>query len=324
VGDPTTTNIGLAVPLRGSDVGTWDVPINNDMTAIDGLFGGSATISLSSATTIALTTSGASLTPGAGPNQSSNFLLKFTGVLTGNSTIQFSVPGKYVVHNKCTVGTSYVKLAPASGTGNAIGAPDGRKCTVSFDGTDMDYVEEPEVASFLDLCVSTTPAWMNACTVAPYLLANGAIYSTATFPALSARLGSTYGGNGITTFGVPDHQNRAFIPMDFGGNNRITVAGAGIDGTVFGASGGSQNIQSHTHAATVTDPGHTHTTNGTTTVRVLTSAPSGIAGGADTQVTNLSIDAATTRITITNATTGAGSSGNIPPGIVGGMRFIKT
>ena len=47
--DPQTGNIGLAIPLRGSDVGTWDIPVNGDFTAIDGMLGGVATVGLSNA-----------------------------------------------------------------------------------------------------------------------------------------------------------------------------------------------------------------------------------------------------------------------------------
>ena len=39
------------------------------------------------------------------------------------------------------------------------------------------------------------PNWVTACTIPPYLVKDGATYSTATFPALAQLLGSTYGGN---------------------------------------------------------------------------------------------------------------------------------
>ena len=35
--DPLTTNRTLAVPTRGSDVGNWDVPLNNNANALDTL-----------------------------------------------------------------------------------------------------------------------------------------------------------------------------------------------------------------------------------------------------------------------------------------------
>lgn len=330
--DPTTANIGLAVPTRGSDVGTWDVPLNNDMTALDGYQGGVLNLSLAAATTITLTiATGAVLTPGSGPFQSANSLFILSGTLTGNQVIQVQQPGTYRFRNNCTVGTSYVQIKPSTGTGLAVGIPDGEQWHVHFDGINCSLLGLPHVAALIDLCVSTTPAWMNAFTIAPYLLTNGAIYSVATFPVLGGRLGSTFGGNGVTTFGVPDYQNRNFIPMDFGSNNRITVAGAGIDGTTFGATGGSQALQSHNHASpAVIDPGHVHVpTNADRFVvqnstAAFSGTPSG-SGGVDDAFLG-QVATAVTGITLAAnvGTTGSGSSGNIPPGIVGGMRFIKT
>ena len=46
---------------------------------------------------------------------------------------------------------------------------------------------------------------------------------------------------------------------------RITTAGSGIDGTALGATGGVETVTlatsqlpSHTHANTLSDPGHVH------------------------------------------------------------------
>jgi microcystin-dependent protein len=41
-----------------------------------------------------------------------------------------------------------------------------------------------------------------------YVLGDGSVYNIATFPLLGAFLGSTYGGNGTTTFGTPNFGNR--------------------------------------------------------------------------------------------------------------------
>ena len=66
----------------------------------------------------------------------------------------------------------------------------------------------------MSMRVSTTPVWMQACSVAPYLIKDGSLYSTASYPALAQYLGSTYGGNGLTTFGLPDEPARARIGLD--------------------------------------------------------------------------------------------------------------
>ena len=237
--DPVTVNKGLAVPTTGSDVGTWGTVLNTNAAAIDGIIGGFSTISLSVATTFALSTSGASLTPGAGPNQSSNALIKFSGTLTGNVVVQFTVPGFYIVHNQCTVGAFSIKLSPSAGVGNSIGCPPGQKVHVFYDGTDMDYVNTPPVGSALDLHgVSAVPAWMSVCTVLPYLIKDGTVYNFSQYTALANLLGSTFGGNGVTTFAVPDEMNRVRLPVDTGTAARVTSL-SGINGTTMGASGGS-------------------------------------------------------------------------------------
>lgn len=325
--DPTTPNVGLIVPLTGAQVGAWGTAvINANMSALDGYAGGVLNLSLGAATTITLTTATATLTPSAGPYQSANSLIAFSGTLTGNQRIQVAQPGIYRFKNSCTAGTFYIQIAPSTGTGLIVGLPDGETWQVHFDGTNVQLLGLPHVATVLDFCVATTPAWMNAFTQACYLFCNGAVYSTSLFPTLAARLGSTFGGNGVTTFAVPDFQNRNFIPIDFGGNNRITVAGSGIDGTTFGAAGGSQTLQSHNHTSpVVTDPGHTHgLTNSTNVWHNFAGGSLGNAGNSGPQ--DMAVQSATTGITLAAnvGTTGAGSSGNIPPGIVGGMRFIKT
>jgi microcystin-dependent protein len=324
--DPTTVNKGFFVPNTGADVGTWGTVLNTNFAAMDGNFGGFAILALSVGTTFALSNSGASLTPGAGPNQSTNALLKFTGTLSGNNVVQFSVPGFYIIDNRCTVGSFYIQLAPSAGTGTFVGAPPGQKVWVFYDGTNVDYVDQPPVGSAMDLHgVTAIPAWMSACSVLPYLIKDGTTYNVATYPALAAYLGSTFGGNGVTTFAVPDERSRMRMPLDTNGPGsfagRVTALGSGVTGTTMGSSGGNELTQQHTH--TVTDPGHTH---------ALTGGASGIVasggGGANNVApsggftTGALIANATTGITIANF--GSGSSQNMVPTIVSFLPLVKT
>jgi hypothetical protein len=137
--------------------------------------------------------------------------------------------------------------------------------------------------------ISTIP------TVAPASLPAGCIL------LWSGSIGSIPSGfalcNGLN--GTPDLRNRF-------------VVGAGSTYAVD-ATGGSADaiVVSHTHTATVTDPGHNHTpgvgsfitTNGTT-------AYSGGPIGGGTNVTST----ATTGITVANSSTGvSGTNANLPP-----------
>jgi len=335
---PFTVNQYFNTPDTGSLPGSWGTAaVNANMSALDGKLGGFVTISLSSATTMTLTVpAGAAtgLTPGAGPTQSQNALIKFTGTLTGNNTINVTMPGYYIVQNNCASADVYfVKMAPATGAGAAVCAPPGQKVWVYFDGTDVDYVDMPAVGSALDLHTktSTLPVWITNCTIRPYLIKDGSTYSTSSYTALAMLLGSTFGGNGVTTFAVPDERARARIALDtlsvstgtYAG--RLTTAGSGINGTTLGAAGGSEFLQSHLH--TVTDVQHQHGIRGATTVlspAVGTFVPAinpswSSTGGVSFGVTN----STATGITATNAT-GAGSSGNVMPVIVSFIPLIKT
>jgi microcystin-dependent protein len=154
-------------------------------------------------------------------------------------------------------------------------------------------------------------------TTAPsgWLLCYGQAVSRTTYASLFSAISITYGsGDGTTTFNLPDFRGRIAAGQDnMGGSaaSRLTTAVSGVDGTTVGASGGDQRQQSHTHTATVTDPGHNHTF-----------ASVGAAGGAGNiqsgggTVTTPPTSTSTTGISVANSTTGAGSSQNVQPTLV--------
>lgn len=328
--EPITSNRYLIVPNTGDLSGAWGTAaLNPNFQVIDGLFGGSLTLSLSGATTILLTTPSTTGDWVGVVGQSSNALIKFTGAQSGNAVIQFTLPGFYIVHNQCT-GTAYVQLAPATGTGNRIGAPPGQKIQVFFDGTDFDYVNLGKVGELVDICgISTTQPWMQACTFLPYLVRDGSIHTSATYPQLAALLGSTFGGNGITTFAVPDSRSRVDVGIDVASVQsgtlaaRLSTAFAGFNGTTMGAAGGSQLMQTHSHV--MTDPGHLHTAALNSTI--YTSSTGFAPGGPGVTPTSggaVGVTIATSITGITLATAGAGGSQNVQPTIVSYLPLIKT
>ena len=310
-----TNNISLITPGTGDLSGAWGTSaVNPNMVIIDAALCGTTTITLSSATTITLSTG---TSPASVPYQSQNALIKFTGTLTGNCIINIPRSGFYIVDNQCTVGAFYVQLAAGNGTGNSIGAPPGQKVQVFYDGTHMDYVNLGVVGSALDLHgVKTLPAWINtACTVKPYLIKDGSTYNYSQYTALANFLGSTFGGNGVTTFAVPDEMNRVRLPVDTGTAARVTSL-SGINGTTMGASGGNQLMQTHTH--TITDPGHKHFAR---SVSVNNSPPISDVLVEDNGTGTKVVSTASTGITINNS--GTGSSQNMPPTIVSFLPLIK-
>lgn len=237
--DPTTTNVLFAVPTRGSDPGTWDTPVNANTTSLDGYLGGFTTVSVSGSP-VTLTAPAGTATPGAGPYQSQNRTLKFTGALSSNVAITLPLPGEYTIINQTT--GSFVLTFNAASAGNIVSTPQGSIMKVWCDGTDVWLIknEIPGALTFLG-GVSAVPAWISACSVKPYLLCDGSTYNIATYSGLGNLYLGTFGGNGVTTFGVEDLRGRVPLAYD-GTGTRITTAGSGINGQTLGAAGGTQSI----------------------------------------------------------------------------------
>ena len=87
------------------------------------------------------------------------------------------------------------------------------------------------------------------------------------------------------------------------------VLGAG-NSYVVGQTGGSADaiLPSHTHTATVTDPGHFHT------VFSVTGSGTGISSGSGDSINFPNSGSAVTGITVTNSTSGVSpTGGNLPP-----------
>lgn len=90
------------------------------------------------------------------------------------------------------------------------------------------------------------------------LLCDGKVYLIDDYPALFNVIGAQYGGNGLTTFAVPDMRGRGVIGMDNmapagssqGAANRVTNAAADI-------VGGSMGAETHTLSESEM-PAHSH------------------------------------------------------------------
>jgi microcystin-dependent protein len=105
-----------------------------------------------------------------------------------------------------------------------------------------------------------------------WALCDGSVLSIATYQVLFTVVGTTYGGNGQTTFALPDLRGRAVISQ---GN------GAGLSGYVMGQQVGAEAVTintaqmaSHTHSFAATNTaGNTATPSPTV---VLAGTPSGL------------------------------------------------
>jgi microcystin-dependent protein len=86
---------------------------------------------------------------------------------------------------------------------------------------------------------------------------HGQLISIAQYTALFALVGTTYGGDGQNTFGLPDLRSR--VPIHTG-------QGPGLSNYVLGQMGGSENIT----LTAVNVGGHTHAVTGNAGVAVAT------------------------------------------------------
>jgi hypothetical protein len=135
---------------------------------------------------------------------------------------------------------------------------------------------------------SNTPTWGNAFVAGMIMLWSGSSASIPSGWLLCDGSSST-----------PDLRNRFVV----GATSTYAV----------GATGGSANavVVSHTHSATVTDPGHVHTQN---RYRVATNASGIAAFTVETDTSSANISSAVTGITVSNSTEGvSGTNANLPP-----------
>lgn len=297
--DPTTANIQLFQPTRGSDTGVWDVPVNGNMGILDLILGGVATVSLNNAN-VTLASS-----------QYESKTITFNSTLTGNVIITFptSFIKSYEIYNICTGSSAFTVTLQTSAGGQIVCAPPGETVEIWNDGSNLRYKNMDRVGTYWDYAGSSVPAWISGCTVPPYLNCDGTTFSSGTYPQLTTILGSTT---------LPDSRGRFRAALNqFTGRMQSSVS---IDGNTIFTGGGSQFVHGHSHSNSLTDPGHTHT--------VLVFAPNfsgnnigGTNGGSlgNTGVTN----SAVTGVTINNAGFGLGNTQNVPPAYIGGLTLIR-
>ncbi|MET4181733.1 microcystin-dependent protein [Bradyrhizobium sp. JR7.2] len=162
------------------------------------------------------------------------------------------------------------------------------------------------IGGLLDYAGSTVPS-------SNFVFPIGQAISRTTYAACFALMGTTYGaGDGSSTFNVPDLTGRV-VAMKEASATRLTSTYFGGNSTILGATGGLEShtlttaqLASHSHANTLSDPGHNH--SGALNTGAAYNSPGGataVAGNATT-VTGSS----TTGVTITNASAGSGNAHN--------------
>ena len=116
--DPQTTNLDLYIPVRGADVGIWDVPANANMSQLDTVLGGLTSIAL---TNINVVLSSAQYNCG---------FINLTGILTGNVGWQGGGAFRGTLYN-CTLTGNLATGAYGTGYGGGACESILHNCTIT-------------------------------------------------------------------------------------------------------------------------------------------------------------------------------------------------
>jgi microcystin-dependent protein len=340
---PSTYNNNLRLEMiaTGEQSGTWGQTTNNNLgTLLVAAITGKTSIT-SSSSPYTLT----ALDGTADESRAAALELNCTGA--NFQVIVPTVTKLYVVEN--VNGTDSVTVKTASGSGVTV--PPLKSVLVRCDGTNiveqLDYIAgtfevngattingaatfgstvtldaDPTLAlqaatkQYVDnASAGSSPSgslimWPTGSAPSGWLLCDGAAVSRTTYAALFAVIGTTFGaGDTTTTFNLPDYRDR----MPIGAN---TIAAS------VGATGGSKDaiVVSHTHTASVSDPGHTHRvrrTGNTTGASSITKLGLSTSFVTDNDL----IEASVTGISVSNSTEGSsGTNANMPPYL--GINFI--
>lgn len=219
--DPTTPNLVLAQPIRGSDTGVWDIPVNGNTGIIDQAFGSVTTLALSS-TPVTLTTS-----------QAQNSVIRLTGTLLASVPIFLpSIYKFWTIDNQLTNSpSSFYAVLSSTSTLSGAGCPPGIQ-DFFYDGTTVSFKNLGRIGEYWDYAGTQVPSWVNATTKPPYLNCDGTTFSSATYPILANLLG----GNTL-----PDARGNARYSLNQG-TGRLTAAVGGIDGNTILANKTTQSV----------------------------------------------------------------------------------
>ena len=125
-----SSTLNLELQASGENSGTWGTITNNNLTKVESAIKGYVSVAIAS-TTDALTA-----TDGTTADEQSNAIIKLTGSLTGNTTMQCeAVENWYIVDNATTMGTYTLGFKPAGGTATNLVA--GSKHILYSDGSTM-------------------------------------------------------------------------------------------------------------------------------------------------------------------------------------------
>ena len=131
-----SSTLNLELQASGENSGTWGTITNNNITKMESAVKGYVSVAIAS------TTDSLTATDGTTADEQSNAIIKLTGTLTGNTTMQCeAVENWYIVDNATTMGTYTLGFKPAGGTATNLVASS--KHILYSDGSTMfDVLED--------------------------------------------------------------------------------------------------------------------------------------------------------------------------------------
>lgn len=291
--DPVTNGkLALSEPPNGSYVNIWDQPLQSNWITLDAAVSGTTTVTLSNLNVVLVRpTYPTDPNPASATNSVQNLRLLLTGTLSANVAVSIpsGIPGMWLIDNQTTGSAFTVTVNTSAGGSTGVTPPRGYLSYIFSDGTNVRYADGGGIFAAISAIQTTPPGMIGpfAGLAAPsgWLFCDGSVVSQSTYSALYAAIGTTWdtGGEGAGNFRLPDLRN-----MFLRGSGTSAVG-------VYEAD----DFKSHTHVASVNDPGHIHTIPMRPLTSAIGSAGGNVEGGGSTNTSS-----ATTGISITNASTG--------------------
>ena len=110
-----SSTLNLELQTTGENSGTWGTITNNNLQKLESAIKGYVSVAIAS------TSDSLDVDDGTTADEQSNAIIKLTGTLTGNTTMQCeAVESWYIVDNAATMGTYTLGFKPASGTAASL------------------------------------------------------------------------------------------------------------------------------------------------------------------------------------------------------------
>ena len=292
-----STNLAIELMGAGEQAGNWGSTTNTNLgTLIEQAISGYETQACTGGTDTLLMTNGASAT-------ARNMFLELTG--TGGGTLVVPANKKlYFIFNN-TASAITVKVSGQTG----VSVPTTAKIVLVSNGTDV-IVAQNYIPSLISPTISN--ATLTGTPIAPTASPGTNTTQVATTAFVTAGLAAAYpvGAIFLSTVSTNPSTLLGFGTWVAYGTGRMLIS---ADATyTAGSTGGAAtttlitaNLPAHSHTATVTDPGHTHTHN----AQQQNSSHQLAGGGSNTVVpTAATINSATTGITVAISNTGSGTA----------------